>query len=344
MKRVLVVGLGSIGQRHVRCLRALEGDALEILAWRQRGRQLEITADLEAREAVLEDLYGIRSFAALEDALAEGPEAALVCTPNHLHVPVALELAAAGLDLFLEKPVSHDLDGLDELARRLGERGRICCVGYQLRFHPGVERMQALLAAGGLGDVYGCHVDFGEYLPYWHRYEDYARTFMARAAQGGGVVLTQSHDLDLVLALLGQPAWVFASGGSTGSLAMDAEDHVGTLLHYPGDGRSRTASLDQDCLRHPPRRSLALRGTRGTLDLDLLAHRLVHVPFDGEPSLLWSDPGFRRDALFLAQMRHFLACLRGEATPRVDLEAGVAALRVALAVRESLATGRRVAP
>jgi predicted dehydrogenase len=340
--RLLVVGLGSVGQRHVRCLRQLYGDEVEILAYRQRGRQLEITADLRARETCLEELYGIRSFRALDDALAESPRAALVCTPNHLHLPLATRLVEAGLDLFLEKPVSHSLDGIAELEARLQARGRICCVGYQLRFHPGVERMIEAVRGGAIGEPFACHVDFGEHMPYWHRYEDYSETFMARAAEGGGVTLTQIHDLDLILALFGVPDSVFASGGSSGALRMDAEDHVSSLLTYRRDGRPLVASLDQDCLRYPPRRSYEVRGILGTVRFDYYRNELTRVPFDGEAVVEYADAGFRRDDLFVRQMRHFVACLRREEAPRVGLSEGADSLRMALAVRDSMASGREV--
>ena len=340
--KLLVVGLGSIGQRHVRCLRQLYGERIEILAYRQRGRQLEITPDLRGREACLEDLYGIRSFRALDEALAQEPHAALVCTPNHLHVPLATRLAEAGLDLFLEKPVSHTLEGIAELQERLEAQGRICCVGYQMRFHPAVEHMIGAVRAGALGDVYAGHVDFGEHMPYWHRYEDYSETFMARAAEGGGVTLTQIHDLDLILALFGAPDAVWASGGNTGVLRMDAEDHVSSVLTYRRQGRPLVVSLDQDCLRYPPRRTYELRGDLGTLHFDAYRNEVTRVPFDGQAAVEYADASFQRNELFVRQMRHFVACVRREETPRVDLAAGVTSLRMALAVRESMASGREV--
>ena len=254
--KLLVVGLGSIGQRHVRCLRELCGTELELIAFRQRGWNLEITPDLQARKDVsLESRYGIRSFYQLDQALAENPVAALVCTPNHLHIPIATELAEAGLDLFLEKPVSHSLEGIEHLNRVLTEKDRICCVGYQLRFHPGIQQMLEMVQGGDLGKIFSAHFDFGEHMPFWHRYEDYSETFMAREAEGGGVTLTQIHDIDIVYALFGLPGTAYASGGSTGTLKMDAEDHVSSVLTYRHGDTPATVTLTHDCLRYPPRRS-----------------------------------------------------------------------------------------
>lgn len=335
--KLLIVGLGSIGQRHARCLRDIAGDDLQLIAFRQRGLNLEITDKLQARQEVsLEQRYGIRSFYSLEDALNEEPVAALVCTPNHLHLPIATQLAQAGLDLFLEKPISHSLDGVDTLQRILQQQGRICCVGYHLRFHPGIQQLVARVHDGQLGDVFNAHFDFGEHMPYWHRYEDYSQTFMAKESQGGGVTLTQIHDIDIVYALFGTPATVYASGGQTGTLKMDAEDHVASVLTYPQLNQSLTVSLTHDCLRYPPRRSYAIHGTRGSLNFDAYANRLLWTPFDATGQVVYEDQSLSRNALFQQQMQHFLDCIRRTTPPRVTLEDGANSLSMALAIKESL--------
>jgi predicted dehydrogenase len=343
--KLLVVGLGSIGQRHVRCLRQLCGDGVELLAFRQRGLDLEITEDLQAREGVsLEKRYGICSFTRLDDALAEGPKAALVCTPNHLHVPVALELARAGLHLFIEKPLSHSWDGVEALGAELDRQGLVCCVGYHLRFHPAVQRIDGMLREGALGPMVGAHFDFGEYMPFWHRYEDYAETFMAKADQGGGVTLTQIHDLDIVYALFGLPETVYSVGGRTGKLKMDAEDHVASVLGYGTDGNRFAVSLTQDCLRDPPIRKYSIDGTEGSLVFDYFKNEISHIKFDSRPEVIYSDDRFKRNDLFLAQMAHFLACVRGEERPRVGLQDGAGSLKIALAIKESLRWQRPATP
>ncbi len=335
--KLLVVGLGSIGQRHVRCLRQSCGDSVELLAFRQRGLDLEITEDLQAREGVsLEERYGIRSFTRLEDALAEGPEAALVCTPNHLHVPVALELAKAGLHLFIEKPLSHSWEGVEALGAELERRRLVCCVGYHLRFHPALQRMVGMVRDGALGPMVGAHFEFGEYMPFWHRYEDYAETFMAKADQGGGVTLTQIHDIDIVYVLFGLPKTVFSVGGSTGKLKIDAEDHVTSVLGYEEDGNRFAVSLKQDCLRYPPVRKYSIDGTDGSLVFDYFRNEVAYSRFNSRPEIIYSDGGFKRNDLFVAQMAHFLACIRGEERPRVGLRDGAGSLKIALAIKESL--------
>src|SRR5512133_1494007 len=136
--KVLFAGLGSIGQRHVRNLRAVLGDQVTILAYRSRGQSPVLNPDMTVRPgATLEDTYQIRSFSNLDDALNEGPDAVFITNPNTLHLPVALAAARAGCHLFIEKPIAESLGGLDELVSLVEQKNLVAFVAYQFRFHPG---------------------------------------------------------------------------------------------------------------------------------------------------------------------------------------------------------------
>ena len=132
--KVLVVGLGGIGQRHLRNLRTLLGPDAELSAFRVRGLSHTLTDQLDIEPGTdVAAKYGVRVFENLEDALALGPEAAFVCNPTSLHIPVALRLAHAGCHLFIEKPLSHSLEGVEELLAVVKAKGLVSMVGC----HPG---------------------------------------------------------------------------------------------------------------------------------------------------------------------------------------------------------------
>ena len=201
--KALFVGLGSIGQRHARNLRTLLGQDVELLAYRVRGLSHVITPRLTIAEGEdVEAALGIRVHRDLDAALAERPDVVFVTNPNTLHVPVAIAAANAGCHLFLEKPISHDLTGVDELLNVIERRRTICLVAYQLRFHPGFRALQRMLAARAIGRIIMTRVTFGEYLPGWHPYEDYRTMHVSRRELGGGVLLAQIHDLDAIFAHL----------------------------------------------------------------------------------------------------------------------------------------------
>jgi predicted dehydrogenase len=339
--KVLFAGLGSIGQRHVRNLRALLGDQVEILAYRQRGSGPVLNPDMTVRPgADLETTYGIRSFDRLEDALEERPTAVFVTNPNVLHVSVALAAARAGCHLFVEKPVSHSLDGVDELIEVVERQGLIALVAYQFRFHPALQLLKSLIDEDRLGRLAAAHIVNGEYIPGWHPYEDYRETHAARREMGGGCLKIQTHELDYALWLFGMPRRVFAVGGHLSRLELDVEDSVSLLLECERDGRPLPVQVHLDYLQRPPQRICEVVGDSGRARYDYYANVVeFHETETGNSSTDRFD-GFDRNQMFVAELSHFLACLRGEDQPRIDLREGTRSLTIALAAEASLRSGQ----
>jgi predicted dehydrogenase len=339
--KLLVVGLGGIGQRHVRNVRALLGPAPEILAYRVRRGSPTLTDNLDVEPSGrVEDKYNLKVFDDLDAALREGPDAVLVCNPSALHMPVALQAARAGCSLFIEKPLSHTAEGVRELIGLVETKGLVGLVGYQMRFHPCLQRAHALLEAGAIGRVVAVRVEVGEYLPGWHKYEDYRQMYASRADLGGGVILSQIHELDYVYWLFGMPKRVFALGGHLTRLEVDVEDTASILLECVVDGRAIPVHVQQDYIQRPPSRTCEVIGDAGRFKIDL-GQQTVTV-FDAEGSIAESGayPSFQRNQLFLEEMRHFIACLEGRETPRVSLRDGASSLMIALAAKRSLETGQ----
>jgi predicted dehydrogenase len=340
--KVLVVGLGGIGQRHVRNLRHLYGDSIEILAARSRGLRHVISEKLEIADGDVVSKYGIKAFDDLSRALDQRPDAAFVCNPTSRHVDAAMKSVEAGCHVFIEKPLSDSMNGVDELVSGVERRGLAGLVGYQLRFHPCLIHLRSVLQKGLLGRLISVRAAVGEYLPAWHRYENYRDMYASRRDLGGGVILSQIHELDYLYWLFGAPRRVFALGGHLSSLEIDVEDTASILMECEHDGRPLPVHLQQDYVQRPPSRTCEVIGEDGKAVLDF--HRLtveVTAP-DGTLSDSFSASGFERNQLFLAEMIHFFECVRGEASSAVSIREGAVSLKTALAARESLESGRVV--
>lgn len=334
--RILVAGLGAIGQRHARNLRAICGDGLELLAYRRRRLSHVVTESLQRDDTKnVETELGITAFDDLEAALAAGPDAVFVCTPSSGHLEIARRAADAGCHLFIEKPVSHTLEGLSELRDAVAARQLVAAVGCQWRFHPGVRWLRDVVQTGTLGPLVRADIDYGEYLPDWHPYEDYRASYAARAELGGGVVLTQIHDYDLAWWLFGAPRTVTATGGHLSDLEIDVEDTV----HAELAGGAVPVAIRQSFASRPPRRTINVEGETGSVTIDLLNGRVSSHP---RVASTGAFADFQRNQMFVDEVRHFLACMAGTETPSVPLSDGIAVLRVALAVKDAMRTGRAV--
>jgi predicted dehydrogenase len=340
---VLFVGLGGIGQRHLRNLRTLLEDEVRVTAVRFRGLPHVLTDQLTIEPGELEARYGVEVISGLHQALDRRPDAVFVTNPSSLHIPVALAAATAGCNLFVEKPLSHDLEGVDELIAVAESTGIVGLVAYQIRFHPAFKQVQRWLDAGKIGQVLAVRAEVGEYLPGFHRYEDYRQMYAARRDLGGGVVVTQIHEIDYLYALFGMPRRVFSLGGHLSSLEVDVEDVASTLLEWRSPaGHVIPVHLHQDYVQRPPSRSCQIIGDQGKILWDFHAAQVKLFDERGDLASTESWEGLPRNALFMDELRHFLACLKGEEQPVVTLRDGANSLKIARAIQQSLVSGEPV--
>lgn len=341
--KILMVGLGGIGQRHVRNLRLLMGSDVDIIAYRYRNNLEVLTNQLSVEQGSnLVEKYAIKVYNSLDQALSEKPSVVFVCNPSSLHIPVALKAALAGCNLFIEKPLSHSMEQVEELIGAIENQNVIGVVGYQMRFHPCLLRLHALLREQSIGNIMAVRVEVGEYLPGWHTYEDYRQMYASKAELGGGVILTQIHELDYIYWLFGLPTRVFAMGGHFSNLDLDVEDTADVLIECIVDHRPIPISVHLDYIQRPPKRTCEIIGDAGKIVVDL--RELTLKVFNASGNLSESDSyqGFDRNQLFINELKCFMESLQGAQTPLVTVQEAAQSLRIALAAKESMRTGNIV--
>src|SRR4051812_9099779 len=282
-RRFLFVGLGGVGQRHLRNLRTVVGGQAEFLAYRSRREATVLTNEMGVESGSdLETKYGLRVFGDLTEALAERPEAVIISNPTSLHLGVALAAAEAGCHLFVEKPLSHDMENVANLLALVDRQKLVTLVGYQWRFHPCLAAVADILRQNVIGQVVAVRARFGEYLPNWHPYEDYRRSYAARRELGGGVLLTQIHDFDYLGWLFGWPKQVYTIGGHVSDLEIDVEDVADTVCTCEIDGRAIPVHVHQDYLQKPATRRCDFVAERGRIHVDLIGATLKAIDASGK--------------------------------------------------------------
>lgn len=316
--RILVIGTGSIGRRHFRNLHALGFRDLAVVRSRRR-------TDAPQREFFTR--YRPKVFYDLRAALAEKPDAVFVCNPTSLHVPAALRAIRSGAHVFIEKPISHSRAGVGALIHEARQRKRILYVGYHFRHHPLLKTAKRLLDAGQLGKIHSARFVTAEYLPGWHPWEDYRKSYAARRDLGGGVVLTQSHDLDLIYWFFGKPRLVTACVRSSGALGIPVDDIAVMTFKTP---RCPVVVSYLDYLSRLPVKGFAISGSRGLLEWDYHGNFLRLAPVRGKARVMKTPRGFERNDMYLAELRDFLRCMRQGKQPATNGEAGAAVLNMAL--------------
>jgi predicted dehydrogenase len=337
--KFLIAGLGSIGRRHFRNLIALGETDIVLL----RTRKATLPDDELAGYPVENDIH--------EALKKHKPDAVIVANPTALHLDVAIPAAEAGCAILLDKPVSDSLDRLDILQQAAQKSGSKILVGFQFRYHPTLNKARELIQANAIGKALTVHAHWGEYLPQWHPWEDYRQSYAARADLGGGVIRTLTHPFDYLRYLIGEVDSLCSFNGHISPLELDVEDVAEVLLKFVNGA---VGGVHLNYVQRPPRHTLEIVGTQGTLRWDnadgVLQLQQFPAPFgsysDDPPAPAietFSPPeGFERNQLFVSQTRHFIETVRGESEPTCSLEDGIMALRLALAARESPFTKKQI--
>jgi predicted dehydrogenase len=273
----------------------------------------------------------------LQAALEWHPNIALITNPTALHVETALACAEANCHLFIEKPLSHTMDGCAELEALVKQRRLVTMIGCQFRFHPLLNRLREQLHAGCIGKVIGAHAEWGEYLPNWHPWEDHRRSYSARKDLGGGVILTLIHPLDYLYWLFDGVKRVHASISSIASLQTDVEDDLAEITLEFTSGV--VAQVHLDYIQRPPVHTLTVWGENGRVKWDYYAGTLRWEFVDGHTHVEQVPAGFERNTMFIDELRHFLECVEQNKSTRVPLEDGIEVLKIAIWAKQN-ASGR----
>lgn len=330
IERLLIVGLGSIGERHLRLARELLPHA-DIRVLRRA-----------STDVVPENANGC--FFSLEEAIAFEPQAAVLANPASLHATVGQSLAQSGCHLLVEKPLTVDRASAKALTQACENGACLLQVGYNLRFSPSLLCFKNVLDAGAVGDIWSIRCEVGQYLPSWRPDTDYRCGVSAQRALGGGVLLELSHEIDYLRWLFGDVQWVSALLGRQSDLDVDVEDLVHLTLGFaPHKGIQSIASVNMDFIRRDPIRVCSVIGAYGTLRWDAIAGRVDL--FDGQAQaweIIHSDHS-ERDAGYRAQWQAFLGCVCGNGAASPDGRDGLAVLEIIEAARQSdAAMGQRV--
>lgn len=330
--RFLICGIGSIGQRHYKNLRAL-GHELALFRAGGGANAPFIDNFLTEEKSAGRDVKAYSNFKEAVDDFK--PDAVFVTNPNSRHLETALLAAKSGLNLFIEKPLSHNRKGLKTLKTLAEKKNLKIMIGYNLRWHPLLKKMKSMVANGDIGRPIAANIEMGENIEDWHPWEDYRQTYAAYKNGGGGAVLCFSHDIDYLYWFFGMPEKIKAVGGKITPLGGDAEDMVKALLEYKNNF---IVSLHLDYWQKPPRRFFEITGTKGRITWDYYAKSLTLVYRDKAISpVIHSVPDdFDRNDMFIDEAKDFIAALKNKKKVAIPLPEGIDVLEISLGIKKQI--------
>lgn len=325
--RVLMVGTGSIGRRHMASLRQLVPEvAFDIL--REAGRPVEVDA--------LGASVGVST--SLDEALRKRPELMVIANPSSMHLRYLLAAIDSGIPFYAEKPVLTDAAELRLLQARIGAAALPPnIVGCNLRFLPSLKRLRAMVQDGELGRVVRANFEAGQWLPDWRPTQDYRQSYSARRALGGGVMLDLIHEIDAARWLLGEFSSVQAQAWRGSSLDIETEDAASLLLRSCA---GPVVGVQLDYVSRRPFRRYRVIGDQASAEWDLPTRRLT-VSSAGEViDLALADTAFDVGATYVQAMDNLLVAIRRGVPSAQPLHEGLASLQIVLQAHDQLPSTR----
>ena len=321
MLKFLIVGFGSMGRRHFENLKQIESVEVSILTRRHL------------------DLTDTKVYSSLEETSPEGFDAVFITNETALHIPTAIAFAERRCNLFIEKPLSNSLEGVDRLTSLISKYNLKVMIGCNMRFHPVVCLVKDFVQNSKIGRIISARVEAGGYLPDWHPGRDYRDSYSASKEMGGGVILDLIHELDYAYWFFGEASKVFCFSGKRSNLQIETEDMAEILLDF----RSSTlCEVHLDYAQHYPSRSFGLIGTEGVIQADSMTNKVrVFEASKGEWEVFDLGSSFARNKMYIDEVRHYIDYIYGLLPqPLINLEDGIKVLQMALAAKESSLVGR----
>jgi len=336
-KRVLFVGLGGAGQRHLRIFKELLPSETEFSAFRTTKKTPLLNSDFSVnQETTQEQKFDLTSFSSLEEALASKPDLVVISTPSSLHYDVALQAAKQKSHIFIEKPFSHNLDGFAEFQQLVLSNELIFFVSFQRRFHPYMGKIKSFLDEGKIGKILSAHFEVCSYVPEWHKYEDFREMYACKQDLGGGVLLTEIHELDLCTWFFGLPDAVYCSGGNFSDVKLDVEDTAHLTLKYP----NYSVQINLCFMQQHNRRELYIAGAKGYVEWNIEGNQLIFHDYRTNEKEVMTDSNLSNDDQFIAQADEFLDRIPSKSVN--ELAKAQNSLLIVEAAKQSMKTGTEI--
>lgn len=319
--KVIVVGVGSIGTRHLKNLVELGHEVYAVDISNEKLDMVKSTAS--------------GTFSSLKDALKIRPDIAFICTFSNSHIDPAIECAKAGCHLFIEKPLSLGLDGVDELVKITEKNKLVSMVGCNMRFHPAINYIHDVLDRDpSFKKKLWANLEFGFYLPFDKK--DYQSSYKANKSMGGNLIFDGIHELDYSVWFFGEPLEVFCVKGILSELEIDTEDHVEMIIKFKSGA---VCTVHMDYLQHGYSRRCKVVCKEGTIVWDF-TNGTIGIVTTVDKEWSWKDMklDLYYNQMYMDEIKYFMKCVKDSEETFNSIHASVSVLKLALAANRSAET------
>jgi len=284
-----------------------------------------------------EEKITVNKLSSVSEAIEFGVQAAIISSPATFHLQQSLEFANEGVHLLIEKPLSHSLEGVQELLRAEKKNNIVAMVGYVLRYDIGANKFKEWLIDKRIGKILHARIECGSYLPNWREGQDYRKTVSALNELGGGALLELSHEIDYLHWFFGDSLEVQAQLNNSGILDIDVEDQVDMLVRSK---KNFPISVQIDFNRLHAKRECTVLTSNGELKWNAIKKKVIWRPHNAKE--INFEYNSERDDLYKKQLNYFFQCIESGAKSSVSIDDSIKTLQLIDAAREASNNGAKV--
>ena len=323
--KLLVLGCGSIGKRHINNFSELA----EIAAY-------------DSNNDAVKNLK-VNAFKTLDAAFEWQPDGVIIATPHDTHLTMAKRALQSGAHVLVEKPISNALAGVPQLIEMARVKTKKLHVVCNMRFHSAITVLKENLVR--IGKPLFARVSYGNYLPNMRPNVDYRTLYAANRQQGGGVILDGIHEIDYLRWLFGPVKSVTAEASKISDLDVDVEDYAALLLRHQNGVRTE---IHLDYVQRCKQRNCKIVGEKGTLMWRSVGKKPEHCYVrlfstkNNAWETLYENVDEPANKPYKSLAFQFTQSILQQESDLASGDDGLCALRIALAAFDSAKTGRRV--
>ena len=323
-KKILVIGIGSIGRRHIRNIKFLfPNSIISLLSKSSNGTYDE--------EKLVHNIFRKTS-----DALTFSFDAIFICGPASSHIKASLDFLKKGNNIFIEKPLSDNFVNCNNFLNYAKFSKNIIQIGYQFKFHPSLIKLRNEIKTRKYGNLVSSKIECSSYLPKWREGRDYSKTVSASKQLGGGVILELSHEIDYISWIFGDYKWVKAHVSKQSSLEIDVEDNANIVFGIESDRDNEiVVSLNMDFIRHDNIRQCIAIGEKGSLRWDGIKGEVAWFSKVSKEWKVIFSQFTKQDYTYEKEIDSFFSAVEKEEVVPVTGEDGLKTVRTIDAIHQS---------
>ncbi len=312
IKNILIVGLGSIGSRHLKIIKELRPEInINLLRRKEsKGTNLEKSAN--------------KIFYDIKEALKENLDAVIISSPSSMHINHAINFLDLNIPIFIEKPISNNLEDCLKFKKLAENKNSLILVGYVLRYSKILNEYKKLIKKNIIGKHIYIDIKCSSFLPDWRKNIDYKKSVSGKHSLGGGVLLELSHELDYANWLFGPIIELKAIRNNTKQLEIDVEDIVKIIAI---NKNNCLINIHLDFSSKIPKRYCLINGSKGFIKLDFIKNKITSK-LNIEKEIKSFNVESNYNEMYINQMEHFFKCIEQDMQPAISLEESAEIMRM----------------